>query len=55
MSFDDSDSSDAESFNGITTNVFLGYASTDPIEDDFSHLGGYAVSQEPPTALEKRG
>ncbi len=42
MAHDESDSSDADS-SYTATNVLLGYASKEPVEDTFSQLGGRPV------------
>ena len=44
MALHDSDSSGDEDEQYATTNVMLGYASKEPTDDTFSHLGGAAVS-----------
>lgn len=53
----DSDSSDDDGNDYSTTDVILGYASTDSTGDDISHLGGYSSwldsTQTPPAALAK--
>lgn len=43
MALDTSDSSDEEDEQYVTTNVMLGFASEEPTEDIFSHLGGVPV------------
>lgn len=44
MALHDSDSSGDEDEQYATTNVMLGYASKEPTDDTFSHLGGVPVS-----------
>ncbi|KAK4693713.1 pre-rRNA-processing protein TSR4, partial [Lecanoromycetidae sp. Uapishka_2] len=41
MAPDECDSSDENTRSFTTTNVLLGYASKEPTDDGFSHLGGY--------------
>ena len=44
MALLDSDSSGEESEQYAATNIMLGYASEEPTDDTFSHLGGDPVS-----------